>query len=406
VEAPNSVNRRWPGNDISDQVDHTAGNTQIPPMSTIARFHNPFPGKPVPLKMSGLMQLCPTVLQKLMGAAPSTVQVESGTVALFKAMNRAQKTQKFTPKLLRRLYDLIPEDHEYTALFRAALAGDQDSKVILDRMGSWEMSYPLKRGNPRYSIRARIAIERAAMQSYFLASASKFDEAVDLMLADPLLSRFLWDEAAAVFRDTVEFQKLRIVQSSLVLETELSTLAALDAELCLEAGNQADSMFRCLLPGSTTGKANPVSLLFAWFKTEFDLKSIDSTLSHAPLVEFELAEATLKRWSSGTHCISETTFGEMVSALGEEEDHTPAMARHWAARVLNLIGYVGQHFSTHARALAVTPLPRVAAPWPEHPFGYSSFEEWCQARYPYWFDFHIKEIQRVDANEGPTAPKN
>jgi hypothetical protein len=149
-----------------------------------------------------------------------------------------------------------------------------------------------------------------------------------------------------------------------------------------------------------------VSLLFTWFRKEFGLKSIDSILSHPSLLELELVEATLKRWSSGTHCISVKAFHEMVSALSGTEDLTASLARHWAARVLNMIGYLGQYCAKHAKLLAATPHPRAAAPWPEYPFGYASFEEWCHARYPYWFEFHSQEIQRTVATAPATAPMN
>lgn len=356
------------------------------------------------MKLSGLIQFCPVLINKLMGAAPSAVQAESGNTALFRALTRAQMTGKISLKLMRRLSGFLPDGHDFTTLFRAAIARDTDAMAALDRMGAWEVMYLWDSGEAPYNRKARIAVERSAMRPHALASEGRFGEAVEHMLADPLLTRYLWDEAVDVFRRITEFDKLKVIQSSLVLETELSALAALDVQLCRDAGTE--SMFMCLLPGDAMGKLNPVGLLFAWFRTEYGLKSINSILSHPRLLELELAEATLKRWSSGTHCISDETYRAMALALSYEEDLKPVWARLWAARVLNMIGYVGQHYEKHARALAKTPYPRAAAPWPEYPFGYASFAEWSQARYRYWFDFHCEEIERALSVERTTAPRH
>jgi hypothetical protein len=338
-----------------------------------------------------------------MGAAPSTVQAESGTTSVFKALARAQRTGKFTPKLLERLAEVLPQADEFIRLLRAGIGGDNEAEHALDEVGSWEVMHMFYPAPVPYNRTARITLERAAMRPYILASQEKCAEAVDYMLADPLISLYLWDEAVDVLRRITEFSQLKIVQSAVVLETELSALAALDAEMCFDLGTE--SMFECLLPETSAKSTNPAGLLFAWFKTEHGFHSMGSVLSHRSLREVKLTDVTLKRWSSGKHCISSETFHSIVSAISDEDDLSPAWARYWAARVLNLIGYVGQHCQANAKLLALTPHSRALAPWPAYPFGYPSFSEWSRVRYRYWFNYHSEQVKRLEFAVRLGAPR-
>ncbi|WP_454741362.1 hypothetical protein [Cupriavidus necator] len=213
-------------------------------------------------------------------------------------------------------------------------------------------------------------------------------EAVEQLSADPLMSRFLWPEASAIFQRAKDAKGLAPLQASLVMELHISCITAWDVELGTKSST-GDSFICDVLPGADLSGRNPTALLFRWLMREAGCKSIAALHAHPKASGISLDMLTLKRWSSGSHHPSVTWLRLLVGALFEDADYLPAWARYWGAKHLNMLGFLSQRLSAIACRLGAD--AEQYRPWPSYPFGHNSYGAWVQARYPYWLDYHRRQ---------------
>ena len=358
----------------------------------MARYYNPFPGKPAPVEFSGLFLFYPDVMLKLVGESMSASFSEMDEQSLYKRLRRVrQGKQKETPQLRRDLLAKLSSENPRHKKFRLALEGDECSQQEVSNIGEWEC-YITGQGNNSipHHLAFLIDIERACAQPLKLITQGRYPLAAHLLEQDELMSRILWPEALRILKTSADAKAILPLQASVAMEVHLSHLASWDAEHSVAPETGDESQLICILPSSRTPNRNPASLFFRWLVNEIGVKSASSMLNDDRAIGLSLDPVTLMNWNRGRHYPNILQLQSLVAAFLSNVDHTPAWNRYWGAKYLGFLGYLAEMCSEKARRLIGTEQETALAPWPALPFGYPTFEAWCQARYPYWFDFHMR----------------
>jgi len=354
------------------------------------RFYNPFSGIPVPFKLSGLFLFDPETMVKLHGSSIRGVLLDELGEAFYKKLERVTKgKQSANPDFVAEFLDRIPADMPLAEEMRAALNGDADAQSLLDSTGIWETHF-LAAGHDLQRMSGRgallLTIERASSEPMRLIRSGEVLDGVARIRADPILSIFLWPEVVEAMEQCETAAQLLPAQASVATEILLSYLAAGDAELA----STDESTFACLLPGANAPGRNPTSLFFDYLRKAIGVETLQAILNHPKARRLQLDMTTLKRWSTGTHCPDPTWLQPILKAFFGDATYAPVRYRYWGARYLSMIGYFAQTTAAKAQELKVGPESiRALRPWPSYPFGYLDCESWMQARYPYWFDYHL-----------------
>lgn len=304
-------------------------------------------------------------------------------------MGNQTSAQNFIESFIERL----PDTHPLVGEFRAALAGDIDPQSPIENQGLWEITLLSMGGNLKSMSghsRLFIAIERSSYEPTRLMRSGDMPGAVSLLQTDPVISMFLWPDAITAMQCCKEEKQLLAVRAAIASEVLLSYVAAADAELA--STNQ--SSFICLIPGEHAPGKNPTSLFFECLRNAIGVKSLPAFLDHPKAKGLSLDMSTLKRWSAGSHCPDPVWLRPILKAFFDDPDYSPINSRYIAAKHLSLIGFFTQKMVTKTLKLpAMSEQASVMRPWPDYPFGYSNCESWMQSRYPYWFDYHLKQKQ-------------
>jgi hypothetical protein len=356
------------------------------------RFNSPFQGKPTSLELSGLFLFSPTVDLKVLGSSMSGLFAELGQGSLYKRFDQVKRgVRPISPGLINDFIDLISTSSSpVKSIFIAAHNGDGSAKVAIDQLGYWEEflngAYDDESNlPPRYA--HLLAIERACADPQALVNSGRFHETAQLLNNDPLMSKFLWPEALTIFKSISKMEQLLPLRALISLEILLSYVAAWDAELGMSESQLID-----ILPTPNMPGCNPDKLLFKWLKKMIGAKSINSMLADERAYDLEIDATTLKRWSSGKHHPSHDLWKKIIDAFIDESDYQQAWFRYYGSTYLNLIGYFSQKISQNTGNLTGLVNDHSLLPWPYFPFGHTSIESWCQARYLYWYDY-----QRIKA---------
>lgn len=356
------------------------------------RFYNPIAGKPVPFNLSGLFLLDPDTLLKLHGLSFRRMLSEEFDGAFYKKWERISKgKQHASSSFGLEFLDRLPAELPFSCEMRAAFNGDVSAQRRMEKIGPWE-SYFLGSGEDLQGMSGRgrllLDIERASCEPTTLIRAGAVSEAVAVMSADPVISLFLWPEVIEVMEGCKSAKQLPPAQAAIATEVLLSYVAAADAELA----SADESALACLLPSEHAPGKNPTSLFFAYLRDAIGAKSLRAVLDHPKAKELSLDMATVKRWSAGTHCPDLVWLRPVLKAFFGDASYAPVTNRYWGARYFSLIGYLAQTVATRAQKQpAMSEQALAFRPWPNYPFGYSNCESWLQSRYPYWFDYHLKQ---------------
>ena len=367
--------------------------TNRPPRKPL-RFYNPIAGKPVPYYLSGLFLLDPDTMLKLHGLSFRRMLSEEFDDAFFKKWERVSKgKQHASSKFGLEFLDRLPVDVPFFSEMRSAFNGDVRAQSRMENIGPWE-SFLLGSGEDLQGMSGRgrllLAIERASREPTRLIKAGSVSEAVAMIQSDPVISLFLWPEVIEVMEGCESAKQLPPAQAAIATEVLLSYVAAADAELA----SADESAFACLLPGEHAPGKNPTSLFCAYLRDAIGAKSLRALLDHPKAKELSLDIATLKRWSAGTHCPDLIWLRPVLKAFFGDASYAPVTNRYWGARYFSLIGYLAQTVATKAQKQpGMSEQAWAFRPWPNYPFGYSDCESWLQSRYPYWFDYHLKQRQ-------------
>jgi len=276
-----------------------------------------------------------------------------------------------------------------------ALSGDTEVREIFSKMGVWEvfaLGAKLHEEQWPQPLKFCIGVERSTHQSLILFHERKYDEALALLMESPLVCLLLWPEAIDILHKRNSLDALLPLRGMVALEVILSRLAGYDAHTCHSLAI-SNSLVLDVLPTTLTEDKNPTALFFKWIKRQIDLPTISAILNAKKASKLTLDESLLKRWSNGTHMPSEKALKSLLEAFFDDPVAKDIWMRYYGTKCLNFIGYQIQYIQKVMNTAATTELLKDSyRPWPDMPFGFKTTETWFENRYPYWFEYHSKQI--------------
>jgi len=364
------------------------------------KFKNPIGGKKKPLPLSSLFLFNPDVVLKISDLSMSGIMKEAGLESIHKRLMKPvddAAALRAASDMSKRIPDL-PKD------LIAALNGDVDAQAYYEKIGIWEsfmMGHTSSEDEWPQQLKFLIAIERTTDKSWKLFHQQQYNEAVSLLMKNPLVDLLLWPEAIDILKNGSSLDVLIPLRSLIAIEMVLSLLAGLDADVC-HSLSRSDSLVLDVLPTSQTGNKNPTSLFFKWIKTQIGLPTISAILKTEKASELELDESLLKRWSNGSHMPSKQALTDFLKSFFDDPGAKDIWMRHYGTKCLTFIGYQIRHMQTITNAAAKTDaLKQALRPWPDMPFGFKTIEAWFENRYPFWFEYHKKQIEGKGVKPSP-----
>ena len=371
-------------------------------MSTPPKKHKypkPFAGRTAKVELC-LFLFSPSTFIKFSGVTMRKVFTELGKESLFKSIESAVKhesspSEKIQADLVNTINALSAKEQTSLKWVKDLIGAMRDpasAPTEFRDMGFWE-SYLLGRDRLEIHHQFILEIERKCTPVSFEISRGGFQKALFYLSNDPLLKNFLWPSVKSAYKRVSTIQQFGPIQLAIALEVQLSVLACIDVSLMADKTDLESSLFIQLLPNDFHA---PTANFFHWLKQLLNAKTIDEWVNHKAILPFfddnELDVSTVKRWSSGAFHPSHKLINRLALAIYPNGGSEPLIARDWAARYINALGYLAQQCSERAESalLGSKIESRKWEPWPKFPFGFSTFEKWVVHRYPIWLEFHIK----------------
>ncbi|WP_321958885.1 hypothetical protein [Burkholderia cenocepacia] len=359
-------------------------------------FSYPFEGRPSRIQMSGLFNLSPQEYFKLFVASMTSVFREVDQPTLANIIRRIERWQSTPPseakarKTLSEFMDVLQNfsrsDGNNTAIdnFLRAVSGDEAAQAWVNELTPYE-SLLIGTGKLPISWTLRdayiVELERVGHRANGEIYAGDMYGAVETIESHLVSSPLLWPTATDSLLRIRNFTGVTPQTAAMAMEAHLGWLAAWDisASGCVD---DTDSKLGMLLPSHDAPGRNPTSLLFDTLKRRVGAASVEEIADKVP----EISSETFYRWSSGKQFPDTKTADAVVFKYGLIERNRTDVFHHQygAAKLINLIGYICEQLANKTR-LAGSPLEYM--PWPNYPFGYSDFESWAAARYPYWLAY-------------------
>ena len=362
------------------------------------KYPKPFAGRAAKVELC-LFLFSPSTFMKFSGVTMRKVFTELGKESLFKRIESAVKhesspSEKIQADLVNTINTLCAKDQSSLKVkdFIGAMIDPASSTTEIREMGFWE-SYLLGRDRLEVHQQFILEIERKCTPVSFEISRGRFQKALFYLNNDPLLKNFLWPSFKSAYKRVSTIQQFGPIQLAIALEVQLSVLASIDVSLMADKTDLEESLFIQLLPNDTH---SPTANFFHWLKQLLNAKTIDEWVNHKKILPFfddnELDVSTVKRWSCGAFHPSHKLINRLALAIYPIDGSEPLIARDWATRYINALGYLAQQCSERAESesLGSEIERRKWAPWPNFPFGFPTFEKWIMHRYPIWLEFHIK----------------
>lgn len=362
-----------------------------------ARYQKPFPGKSAQMRLV-LFLIHPYSMIKLWGISMDRLYQAIGDPTYPKRIAYAKKHGKPTlheqHNLLARLEAKFGPSEQLNNL--KSIFGGSDLTLALPRYsGEWAGFFYSQDSTRKAQYPGQsfiVALEQACVKLRLLLGKKDYSGFYESLQKDELLSNFLWPEVIAICaKGGANEDEMLMWNSSVAMEVHLSILAAQDVDFGTAAGTPETSWFSDLLPGSDGKK--PTAKLFRWLKTQAGTPSINKFLKDKRLLTLgSLEESKVKRWSNGSHHPRRDFVHQISKLLFEDELNCPLRARDDAVRLINTLGYIAQTYIELAAERCDERWQALFQPWPNLPFGHTNFEEWCQARYPIWLEYHRNRL--------------
>lgn len=350
---------------------------------------NPMPGRRKPLLIAGLFQVHPEDIAGLIYGSVNSAVKEAGYESLLKTKTKIEAgEQKVTPKFILTVKELSGGKLRY---FDEALDGDIEAIKKISDMPTWEafdLGFRYLDEPISYQASFMIALERESHEAVRLIRAEQHQAALDCLLSAPISRLFLWASATKGMKAIQNKKDWMPYIFSIALETGLSFIAAMDAARCHKLSLQ-QSMIADVLPTSSTGNHNPISILFHWACRAANLQG-PSELWQA-LNPYDFPDLSFaKRWSAGTHMPSMDNFLLVCQQLNIpcDEANASASVRYIGTKCLNYLGY---HAQTFTKLVGSAGFGRIG-PWPHFPFECETLVNWFEQRYPCWYDYHRQQL--------------
>lgn len=365
-------------------------------------FPNPFSGRPAPIELTSYFLLSPDVHLKLSGVSMSAAWRELGKESLVKSFEYHRRRGQQPPdRLCDALLEVLPAGSGIREAFQSALeaarGGDETALNLLVARGKWATfidgfykEEPIQAYS--YANRYVVALEAALVEPVRLIREQDFVGVTRAMESNELTALLLSAEMSHALATVTSEQRLRPVQWAISLETALSHLAAWNVSIEGKRGDAAPGDISSLFegPGGRRGTPGPqfyrVLMRATQQRSMMGLVNCLSDARGSPSVP--LAVETLKRWSAGMTLPEEALIQRIAKKCCPDHEKR-LLSLLWAARYLTLLGFVTENLL--ARMAPYVDAPGAAelfAPWPKFPYGQSSFQSWCQQRYPFWYRYH------------------
>ncbi|WP_043357319.1 hypothetical protein [Cupriavidus basilensis] len=362
-------------------------------MNARVSFSYPFDGHPAPIPRVGLFAFMPDIHLKLFGVSVQAAFAETGAGNAYRRLMRlaaqGNPREKLVLKALNEMLEKVGSQEATPAFIddlKRAIAGCIDARQHVESLTFietlfWGLGIEVSEWQRRHCYLA--VLERSGWRTQQLLEAGDAAGAADFMTNHSLLSALLWPEALEVLRKAPNLQAVSALTTAMSMDAHLGWLAGWDLDDGENKGLESPQ-FACLIPSRTGHGRNPASLLFDELKRRLRVSSVSAMMNKASDVP-ELEIGTLYRWSSGKHFPDPETMAGLMAAHGLEDSKDRLYRQHSAAKLINLLGYLGQTLSAISRENGEPP---AMWPWPAFPFGHPDFESWAAVRYPYWLAYH------------------
>lgn len=389
------------GSNFTIQISSELAHIETSIFAMTIKFSNPIGGRKRPLPLSSLFLFNPDVVLKISGFSMSGIMKESGLESIYKRIQSPNDEIRMS----RAAHDMAQRIPDLPKNFVDAIHGDIEAREHLSKVGAWEAFVSgVYQGKDKWPGRLQfcIEIERATYLPLLLLHKHQFTEASTLLVENPLIQLLLWPEAIDILKNRSSLDALMPLRGLIALEMVLSLLAGLDAEVC-HSLFRSDSLVLDVLPTTQTGNKNPTSLFFKWIKTQIGLPTISAILKTEKASELKLDDSLLKRWSNGSHMPSEQALTDFLESFLDDSTAKDIWMRHYGTKCLTFIGYQVRQMQAITNAATKTDaLKQALRPWPDMPFGFKTIEAWFENRYPFWFEYHRKQIEGEGIKPSPT----
>lgn len=363
-------------------------------MSETSSIRYPFEGRPVAIPRVGLFAYYPEVYLKLVGVNARAAFAEKGLANQHRRLTRLTESdapsESRTRKVFKEILDVLRPAANITPRvlddFLAAIDGCAAARERVNSMTYAEsllsgLGHEVDTWKRRHGF--LVAMERAGWRAQGLLEAGDMEGAASFMADHPLLQALVWPEALKVLRSAPSLKALNPLTSSMALDAHLGWLAAWDLDYAEEKGVELPH-FACLLPSHAQSGRNPTSLFFDALKRRLGVSTVAGILESRD-VPPSVDMVTLYRWSAGLQFPDLDKLTTLMAAYGLKD---PQDLLHWqfhAAKLVNLMAYLGQRLAALTRESGEPP---AMWPWPAYPFGHPDFESWAAERYAFWLAFH------------------
>lgn len=369
-------------------------------------FPNPFSGRQAPIALTSYFLLSPDVHLKLSGVPMSAAWRELGKESLGKSLEYHRRRGQAPPyKLCNALIEVLPAGSGIREAFQSALdsarGGDETALNLLVARGVWATFFDgfYKGASIEecfYANRYVVALEAALVEPVRLIREQDFLGVTRAMSSDELTAPLLSPEMSYALAAVTSQQRLGPVQWAITLETALSHLAAWSVSIEERRGDTAGGDISALFdgPGGRRGIPGPqfYRVLMRATKQSSMMRLVNRLSDTRDSPSVPLAVETLKRWSAGM-TLPEEDLIQRIAKKCCPDDEERLLRLLWATRYLTLLGFVTEDLLTRMARHVETPgAAELFAPWPTFPYGQSSFQSWCQQRYPFWYRYHQGQL--------------
>lgn len=325
------------------------------------------------------------------------LMTENGQESLYKKLNNISNDDAL--RVLRGFADKLPLKGNFAKILSQALeSGDLDEQNFA-LAGPHECfldgfyAEGEKRSYPAIFI---IEIERQTALSNHLLQKGNVQDAVKILLQQPIATHLFWKESIEIFTNAKKPTELNMLNISVSFEILIAILAARDIEVA-HKNNIDISVLESILPTTKTENKNPTTLLYESFKRAISVTSIHDLMDKTSKGDISFDESFFKRWSSGKQLPSHSRFSELIRNNLDSKEVELMQWKYFAVKILNFIGYASQEICRRMRHESISDDQRVLfKPFPRCPFSYSTMTEWLENRYPYWLNYHKQEFGRRD----------
>ena len=230
-------------------------------------------------------------------------------------------------------------------------------------------------------------VEEKSKWALELASKKNYSEAGKAILDEKFFAPFLWDGIRNKL-DTVEtYEDFLLLRVSILAEIFLASMIIREFEYETKTNCSDTHSFLDIWPLSGPVTKNPFGRLFDWIKRQANVQTIPEFFNHPSLVEVEMDQLRLKRWSNGSHQPRREWLEEISKHLWGDSYHLPFSVRIGIAKYSNFIGYTIETIRSSMIATKSLDTLAYAYPWPGYPHDNIDFASWGRSRYSFWRDY-------------------